>query len=343
MRVHIRAFVFGLALATTALAGAQQLQYLSGQSVAPYFEGWEQNPDGSFNMVFGYLNRNYREEFNIPLGPANLIEPAGLPQTQPTYFYPRRHRYMFRVRVPKDWGKKDVIWTITANGKSEKAYGYIVPEQAVDEDVIVHNRGGAAGPPPSIQLEGDAQKTATVGQPLSLTVKITDNTPPGSARGRGGSRGAPPPDASAAAAAPARGRGPGFPADGDDAANTGRGRGVSISDQPGVGVDVDGSGQRLLAVGRFARSQVRGLRVAWLQWRGPGKITFDPWFLEGVDDRMPGWVPPPIPEDGRVTTTAKFSQPGTYVIRAMGDTGGLFTPLDITVNVTPSTSKPPSR
>ena len=337
MRVHIKAVILGLGL-TTAAAGAQQLQYLSGQSVAPYFEGWEQNPDGSFNMVFGYLNRNCREELNIPIGPNNTVEPAGLPQAQPTYFYPRRHRYMFRVRVPKDWGKKDVIWTVTANGKAEKAFGYIVPEQAVDEDVIVHNRGGSPGPAPSIQLEGDAQRTATVGQPLSLTVKITDTAPPGSGRGASRGSGQPP-----AVNGPGAARGPGFPADGDDAANTGRGRGVSVSDQPGVGVDVDGSGRRLLAVGRFARTQARGLRVAWLQWRGPGKITFDPWFLEGVDDRMPGWTPPPLPADGRVTTTAKFSEPGTYVIRAMGDTGGLFTPLDITVNVLPSSSKPPSR
>lgn len=337
MRVHIKSVIFGLAVATTAAVSAQQLQYLSGQSVAPYFEGWEQNADGSFNMVFGYLNRNFKEELNIPLGPANIVEPAGLAQPQPTYFYPRRHRYLFRVRVPKDWGKKDVIWTLTANGKTEKAYGYIVPEQAVDEDVIVHNRGGSAGPPPSIALEGDVQRTATVGQSLSLTVKVTDNAPPDG--GRGGARGATPPAADGAA----RGRGPGFPAAGDDAANTGRGRGLSISDQPGVGVDVDGSGQRLLAVGRYARSQGRGLRVAWLQWRGPGKISFDPWFLEGVDDRMPGWAPPPIPADGRVTTTAKFSAPGTYVIRAMADTGGLFTPLDITVNVSPSSSNPSSR
>ena len=119
-RFRIKAVLLGLALATTGVA-AQQLQYISGQNVAPYFEGWEQNADGSFNMVFGYLNRNYREELNIPVGPANQIEPTTLPQTQPTYFYPRRHRYLFRVRIPKDWGKKDVVWTITSNGKTEKA------------------------------------------------------------------------------------------------------------------------------------------------------------------------------------------------------------------------------
>src|SRR5262245_1530795 len=330
MRFRLKAVLLGLALATSGVA-AQQLQYISGQNVAPYFEGWEQNADGSFNMVFGYLNRNYREELNIPIGPANQIEPANLPQTQPTYFYPRRHRYLFRVRVPKDWGKKDVVWTITSNGKTEKAFGNLVPEQAVDADVIVHNRGGAPGPAPTIQLEGDSTRSGSVDQSLALTVKVASTAPPETTRGRG---------AAAPPAAPARGagRGPGFPADGDDAANTGRGRGVSISDQPGVGVDIDGSGRRLLATGRYARTQSRGLRVAWLQWRGPGKVTFDPWFLEGVDDRMPGWTPPPLPADGRVTTTARFSAPGTYVIRAMADTGGLFTPVDITVNVSAAKS-----
>jgi hypothetical protein len=324
-RFRIKAVLLGLAVATTGVA-AQQLQYISGQNVAPYFEGWEQNTDGTFNMVFGYLNRNYREELNIPVGPANQIEPTTLPQTQPTYFYPRRHRYLFRVRIPKDWGKKDVVWTITSNGKTEKAYGNLVPEQAVDSDVIIHNRGGSPGSAPTIALEGDATRTAAVDQPLTLTVKVASTAPPDTGRGRAA--------APAPSPTPGAARGPGFPADGDDAANTApRGRGLSISDQPGVGVDVDGSGRRLLAVGRYARTQSRGLRVAWLQWRGPGKVTFDPWFLEGVDDRMPGWTPPPLPADGRVTTTARFSAPGTYVIRAMADTGGLFTPVDITVNV----------
>ncbi len=42
-----------LVAAAAFVASAQQLQYLSGQSVAPFFEGWEKNPDGSFAMVFG--------------------------------------------------------------------------------------------------------------------------------------------------------------------------------------------------------------------------------------------------------------------------------------------------
>lgn len=329
MKTRIKAGIMGLALTAATAVGAQQLQYISGQSVAPFFEGWEQNPDGSFNMVFGYLNRNYREELNIPIGPENSIEPAGFAQVQPTYFYPRRHRYMFRVRVPKDWGKKDVTWSLTTNGKTDKAYGYLVPEQAIDNEVITHNRGGAGVvTAPTIGLEGPSERSIVAGQALNLTVKVTDQNPPRARR-------------NGATADTGRGTPPvgNLISDGsvnsDDSGRGARGRGaVALSDEPGVGVDVDGSGRRLLAVGRFARGQASGLRVAWIQWRGPGRITFDPWFMEGVDDRMPGWQLPPMPPDGRVSTTARFSQPGTYVVRAMADTGGLFTPLDITVNVT---------
>src|SRR6202035_3497769 len=50
-----------------------QVQYARGQNVAPVFEGWEHNPDGTYSMVFGYLNRNFEEEVDIPLGPGNTI------------------------------------------------------------------------------------------------------------------------------------------------------------------------------------------------------------------------------------------------------------------------------
>src|SRR3954453_18340850 len=88
-----------------------------------------------------------------------------------------------------------------------------------------------------------------------------------------------------------------------------------------------------VANGPPPRRNAPGLRVAWLQWRGPGTVKFDPWYMEGVDDHMPDWTPPALPPDGRGSTTARFSVPGTYVIRAMADDGSLFTPVDITVNV----------
>ena len=77
----------------------------SGQSVTPYFEGWIRNADGTFDMVFGYFNRNYQQEFAIPAGPNNRVEPGQPDQGQPTYFLPRRQRYVYRVRVPADFGK----------------------------------------------------------------------------------------------------------------------------------------------------------------------------------------------------------------------------------------------
>ena len=36
-----------------------QVRFNAGQAVVPYFEGWIKNPDGTFDMVFGYFNRNY--------------------------------------------------------------------------------------------------------------------------------------------------------------------------------------------------------------------------------------------------------------------------------------------
>src|ERR1700757_4226220 len=97
-----------------------QVQFARGQNVAPVFEGWEHNPDGTYSMVFGYLNRNYEEEIDIPLGPNNSITMRGESfgdKGQPTHFYPRRQRFLFKVVVPKDWDKNEkVVWTLTSRG-----------------------------------------------------------------------------------------------------------------------------------------------------------------------------------------------------------------------------------
>ena len=49
----------------------------TGQNVVPAYEGWEENPDGSFNLLFGYFNRNWEGELDVPVGPDNNIEPGG--------------------------------------------------------------------------------------------------------------------------------------------------------------------------------------------------------------------------------------------------------------------------
>src|SRR5207244_457205 len=60
-----------------------------GRDVTPAYEGWRRNPDGTFTMYFGYMNRNYDEELDIPIGPDNNVDPGG-DRGQPTHFYPRQ-------------------------------------------------------------------------------------------------------------------------------------------------------------------------------------------------------------------------------------------------------------
>ena len=38
---------------------ANNLKYDSGQDVQPVFEGWARVPNGTFDLYFGYLNRNW--------------------------------------------------------------------------------------------------------------------------------------------------------------------------------------------------------------------------------------------------------------------------------------------
>src|ERR1700722_6072112 len=121
----MRCHRFALAsLAGMVLAGyagsAQQLQtgprHDSGQSVTASFEGWFHNQDGSFSLLFGYYNRNLTQELDIPIGDNNKIEPGGPDQGQPTHFFPRRQWGIFTITVPKDFGAKQLTWTLTANG-----------------------------------------------------------------------------------------------------------------------------------------------------------------------------------------------------------------------------------
>ena len=52
------------------------IRYASGREVVPYLEGWIRNPDGTFDFVFGYFNRNTEQELTIPPGPDNMITPG---------------------------------------------------------------------------------------------------------------------------------------------------------------------------------------------------------------------------------------------------------------------------
>ena len=126
-RMLVRAGVVLVAVAFVCTfaprARSQSIMFSRDQNVAPSFEGWQAKADGTFDLVFGYLNRNLDEELDIPIGPDNNVEPGGPDRAQPTHFLPRRNRYVFRVNVPKNFGAQEVVWTLTSKGKTEKAYG----------------------------------------------------------------------------------------------------------------------------------------------------------------------------------------------------------------------------
>ena len=162
--------VVGLMLALSAVfllsqtADAQtRFMYLRGQTVSPAFEGWWPNDDGTFTLFFGYMNSNWEQEFNVPVGPDNYFvstEPGQLDdlereaydgstsdQGQPTHFYPRRNPFLFTVRVPRDFGTTELVWTLTTRGKVHRAYASLEKDYRIDPQVISTEVGGAFGSP----------------------------------------------------------------------------------------------------------------------------------------------------------------------------------------------------
>ena len=137
---QLSCLLFGTVLVTGALmpvgVSAQlrdaPIRHDSGQSITPSFEGWFKNPDGTFSLSFGYLNRNYKEEVDLPVGPNNKIEPGPPDQGQPTHFMPRRNTGVFTVVVPADFGKKQLSWTIAAHGETITIPGHLRPEWNID-------------------------------------------------------------------------------------------------------------------------------------------------------------------------------------------------------------------
>ena len=215
-----------------------------GQNVAPVFEGWERNADGSFTMVFGYMNRNYQEIPHIPVGPNNFFEPGPADRGQPARFYPRRQQFVFRVQIPADWGDQDLVWTLTHQGRTDKAYGSLWPSWEIDEGVVRANRGmGLRGTisdnqHPSISVPGGLDRTVRLPDTLTLTAVVADDGIPGPR--------------------------PPQPAPSDPAAAA-RQQARRLRPSPNNQAIVDA---------RVARES--GLAVTWTVYRGPGEVTFDP-------------------------------------------------------------------
>src|ERR1700688_2224578 len=155
-----------------------QTQFSSGQDVVPVYEGWLKNADGTFTFVFGYFNRNWKEDLVIPAGPDNKLEPGMPDRGQPTYFLPRRHAWVFRVTVPADWGAKELVWTLTSHGRTEKAYGSLQSDEEIIERLIMTRGNLSPGlddpnKPPSVSISPVAE--ASTGSALTLTALVSDD------------------------------------------------------------------------------------------------------------------------------------------------------------------------
>lgn len=216
-------------------------KFNTGQSVQPIFEGWAHNPDGTFSMYFGYMNRNYVETPSVPVGAENKIEPGDADRGQPTLFNTRIRRMAFSVVVPKDWGKKELTWTVTSHGETNKAVGWLQPEWEIDPVYFgkQRNEESLKNKPPTLSVE--APPSATVSTPVTLTVTVSDDGLP-----------VPKP------------RRP--PAVGQETPPTLK----PDPNQPEVVFNVP------QVAGRGRGNAPQGLTVAWIVWRGPANATFDP-------------------------------------------------------------------
>jgi len=302
-------------LIAIALA-VQSLSYSSGQNVSPAYEGWEIGTDGQKYFVFGYMNRNWVEELDVPIGPDNSFNLGDPDQGQPTHFLPRRNRFIFRVPVPAGFKDTDeLIWTLTTQGKTEKAFASLRLDYQIDDVVRASETGalgaGSSSPeirankPPVIEVQGRKTLTAKVGEAVALTTIVTDDGIP-KRRGSGQS--------------------------GSAVNNTGS-RAVTATTT---------INRAMLPPARVTVGKNVGLHVSWFVYRGKGAVTFSPEQIMVWEDTRAGanspwapvWSPPAMPADGKLTVWATFSAPGTYVLRSRADDGALTADGQVTVTVT---------
>lgn len=153
-----------------------------GASVTPAYEGWFQNPDGSYSLLVGYFNRNRSQALDIPIGPDNRIEPGPIDQGQPTHFAVGRNWGVFVIKVPPDFGTKTVTWTIVSNGETQtipftlnKAYVVEPYQEAGMGNKPPEFRFAAAGPvfagPPT---GAPVTLTGVVNQPITIALTVND-------------------------------------------------------------------------------------------------------------------------------------------------------------------------
>jgi hypothetical protein len=164
---------FAIVLSTASVITSAQipmsLRHDVGQTVAPVFEGWEPNPDGTFSLYFGYMNRNYKEELEIPIGPNNRMEPGDADRGQTTHFLPRRNKKVFRVVVPKNFGDQKLTWSLSIHDHTEAVPASLNPKYQINT-----TRDEENGNTPPVVTPGPDQ-TVTRPAAATLNVSVTDD------------------------------------------------------------------------------------------------------------------------------------------------------------------------
>jgi len=330
------AVLFVILASAPAGAEAQGFTYTKGLPVYPAYEGWRHGEDGGYVLMFGYMNQNWEQTPLVPIGSDNYFSPGDADRGQPTVFLPRRNRFIFEVPVPASFGEDDeLVWTLRANGQETSAFGTIREDLFVDNIVIMSENGslgaGSSSPeiranvPPMIQLEGDLERTVRVGERLMLAAVVTDDGQPDRATLR------PATEAEIEAAREARER--------EEAGEEEE--------------EAEPTPQELLE--RALRTQTATVTVSkrvslhftWFVYRGEDDAVeisppqVKPWEDTRAFANSPwsiAWKAPEIPEDGRWTAEAVFSEAGTYVLRGRADDGGLYSDVAVTVTVVPPVS-----
>jgi hypothetical protein len=207
--------------------------------------------------------------------------------------------------VPADFGDREWVWTLTTQGRTNRAYGVVTPDYRIDPQVMSTEVGGNFGDldnrlrdnlAPVLEVEGELHRSVRVGEAVTLSTfaEDPDDYPPRMTRDR-------------------------TPTNLDQLYNPNSAGSVVVSQAP-------------------------GLRLSWFVYRGPGEhVTFSPTQLKSwMDSRVYAnspwsfpYVLPEIPADNRWRTQATFQEPGEYVLRAMASDGSQWTYEEVRVDVAP--------
>ena len=162
-----------------------------------------------------------------------------------------------------------------------------------------------ANKPPVVEVQGRKSLTAKVGEAVPLTAVVTDDGIP-KRRGSGLS-------------------------------------GAAVNNSGSRNVTSTTTFNRALQPpARVTVGKNVGLHLSWFVYRGKNTVTFSPEQIMVWEDTRAGanspwapvWVAPQMPDDGKVTVWATFSEPGTYVLRSRADDGALTGDGQVTITIT---------